>query len=86
MDDRQKLLADLETSQNFMVKLWRLNHELQEQKEDVDSDTYKWTTPYIDIWLLNDFPGNSKIGTINVKTGEFQYKDLLNKYIKNHRE
>ena len=46
----------------------------KKQKEKVDNDTYKWTTPYIDIWLLNEFTSDNKIGTINVKTGEFNYK------------
>ncbi len=52
----------------------------KKQKEEVDSDTYKWTTPYIDIWLLNDFPGDNYIGTVNVETGEVNRKKNIKVY------
>ena len=53
----------------------------QKQKKSVDEDTYKWTEPYIDIWLLNDFSKEegswfSSVGTINSSTGE--YKKMSN--------
>ena len=46
----------------------------KKQKEEVDGDTYKWTTPYIDVWLLNEFDKDRRIGSIDVETGEFSYK------------
>lgn len=52
----------------------------KEQKEDVDNDTYKWTMPYIDIWLLNEFDSDNRIGTINVETGEFKYQSNYKVY------
>ena len=62
------------------LKKTKVSSIAKEQKEDVDSDTYKWTMPYIDIWLLNDFSGDNKIGTINVKTGEFKYQSNYKVY------
>jgi len=62
------------------LKKAKVSSIAKEQKEDVDSDTYKWTSPHIDIWLLNDFPGDNKIGTINVKTGEFRYQQNYKVY------
>ena len=62
------------------LKKTKVSKIAKEQKEDVDNDTYKWTSPNIDVWLLNDFPGDSKIGTINVKTGQFAYKSYYKLY------
>lgn len=51
----------------------------KKQKKEVDEDQYKWTSPNIDVWLLNDFNGND-IGTVNAATGEFAYKDNFKLY------
>lgn len=59
------------------LKSANVSNVAKKQKKSVDEDTYKWTQPYIDIWLLNDFSKESgdwigKIGTINATTGEYQ--------------
>lgn len=62
------------------LKKTKVTSIAKKQKEEVDSDTYKWTTPYIDIWLLNDFPGDNYIGTVNVETGEVNRKKNIKVY------
>lgn len=55
-----------------------LSKNLKKEKESINDGTkYNWA--HTDYWLLNSFHGND-IGTINVETGEFEWKTNINNY------